>query len=441
MTELTNYYGLNNSLTQIQTASYTNPISTLARNQSKINNNQFIFNHEVTPKYSITDQKSSGRCWLFATLNTIRIVAAKNLDIEPKDLEFSQTYLYFWDKLERYHRNLRYYLKLKTVTFDTTPYKIHLYKEAMGDGGQWDMAKEIVKKYGIVPKYLMPDSVHSKASAGMNKFLMDMLKVDFNILDNTPTNLIEEVIKSMTDKVYYILVGFLGLPPTNFTWVYNSSKEIKTIGNLNPHKLLELTKFNPDDWISIVNDPRQSHPYDKYYQVEYLGNVFDTHVGWINLTIERMKSLTRSSIDSNFPVWFGCDVSAERDKESGIMDVNIFDYHKMYGVDFNLTKEQKLIRYSSLPSHAMVIVGYHEEYEQIARWKIENSWGKSSGTDGFLLMTNDWFSEYVYQIVVHKSLLNSKEIATINVVHKFIPPWDPLGTLAKNVDEETKIEY
>jgi len=305
--------------------------------------------------------------------------------------------LYFWDKLERYHRNLRYYLKLKTVTFDSTPYKLHLYKEAMGDGGQWDMAKEIVKKYGIVPKYLMPDSMHSKSSAGMNSFLMQMLKVDFATLDKTPSGMIEDTIKSMVDKVYNIL---------------------------------ELTKFNPDDWVSVVNDPRQSNPYDKFYQVEYLGNVFDTHVGWINLPIDRLKQLTKSSIDSNLPVWFGCDVGSERDKETGIMDVGIFDYETMYGINFNLTKEQKLLSYSSLPSHAMVIVGYHEDSQNISRWKIENSWGKSSGTDGYLLMTDPWFSEYVYQIVVHKSLLAAEELSIPNTVYKYIPPWDPLGTLA-----------
>ncbi len=430
MSELINYHGLNVTLTPSQIALYTNPVSTLARVQTKVNSNQFIFNHEVTPKYSITDQKSSGRCWLFATVNTIRVIAGKNLDVEPKDLEFSQTYLYFWDKLERYHRNLRYYLKLKTVTFDPTPYKLHLYKEAMGDGGQWDMAKEIVKKYGIVPKYLMPDSVHSKSSAGMNSFLMQMLKVDFAKLDNTPHNQIEETIKTMVDQVYHILVGFLGLPPTNFSWVYTSSKGIQTIDNLNPHKLLELTGFNPDDWVSVVNDPRQSNPYDKYYQVEYLGNVFDSHVGWINFPIDRLKELTKASIDANLPVWFGCDVGAERDKETGIMDVGIFDYKTMYGINFDLTKEQKLMSYSSLPSHAMVIVGYHDESGNVTRWKIENSWGKSSGNDGYLLMTDAWYSNYVYQIVVHKSLLDTTDLAIGNNVYKYIPPWDPLGTLA-----------
>ena len=430
MSELFNYEDLKAELSPVQIASYNYPIATITRNQSIINNNQFIFNHEVTPKFLITDQKSSGRCWLFATLNTIRVVAARNFDVEPKELEFSQTYLYFWDKLERYHRNLRYYLKLKTATFDTTQYLTYIYKEAMGDGGQWDMAKEIIKKYGIVPKYLMPDSYHSKASASMNKFLLDMMKNDFTTLDDTPPNLLEDTIKNMTDKVYYILVGFLGQPPTKFDWVFNSKDGIKTIPALNPHKLLELTKFIPDDWVSIVNDPRQENPYNKYYQVEYLGNVSNQHVGWINLPIDRMKHLTKQSIDANLPVWFGCDVGAERDKESGIMDLNIHNYKTMYGIEFVLNKEQKLKSYASLPSHAMVIVGYHEDRNIINRWKIENSWGKSSGTDGFLLMTDNWYSEYVYQIVVHKSLLNLDEIELLQCVPKIISPWDPLGTLA-----------
>ena len=434
MTELTNYQDYTSpQLQPFQMALYSNQLGQLARDQQKINDNPFIFNHEITPKFSITDQKSSGRCWIFATLNMIRIIAAQNLNLDqPKELEFSQTYLYFWDKLERYHRNIRYYLDIKKNIKESEqfPYLNHIYKEALGDGGQWDMAKELVKKYGLVPKQAMPDSHHSKASAIMNKFLLDMLMNDFTILDKSIETVHNELIKMMIDRVYKFLVGFLGQPPKEFNWVFNSKDGIKSFTGLTPHSLVEMIKFNPDDWVSVVHDPRREHPYNKYYQVKYLGNIMNQHVGWINVPIERLNELTQLSIDSNQPVWFGCNVGAERDKESGIMDINIHNYKQFCGFQNSLTKEEKLRKYVSLPSHAMVIVGYHDLNNQIQRWKIENSYGKVLGFDGFLLMTNKWFDEYVFQIVVHKSHLTASEYGMINQPEKLLEPWDPLGTLA-----------
>ncbi len=432
MSELNKYYNMiPQSVNLFQTALYSSSMTQLTRDQSKINNNQFIFNHEVTPKFSITDQKSSGRCWLFATLNLLRVIAAQNLDSEPKDLEFSQTYLYFWDKLERYHRSIRYYLDIKKNISEElqAPYLTHLFKEAMGDGGQWDMARDLVTKYGIVPKQAMPDSHHSKSSSAMNAFLLDMLKNDLTILEKSDQSVHEELINMMTDRVYNFLVGFLGQPPQSFDWVYQSKNGVVRLNNLTPKSLLELTKFNASEWISVVNDPRKENPYNKYYQVKYLGNVKDQHVGWLNLPIDRLKDLTKQSINKNLPVWFGCNVGAERDRESGIMDLGIHNFNQL-GYNNKMTKEEKLRTYSSLPSHAMVIVGYYDDDSGIKRWKIENSWGKSSGSDGFLLMTDPWYTEYVYQIVVHKSLLNNGDVNELDTVHKLISPWDPLGTLA-----------
>ena len=310
---------------------YSTPMTQLIRDQNKINENPFIFNKEVTPKFTITDQKSSGRCWLFATLNLVRVVAAQNLDSEPKELEFSQTYLYFWDKLERYHRSIRYYLDIKKNISPElqSQYLNCLYKDAMGDGGQWDMAKDLVAKYGIIPKQAMPDSYHSKSSSSMNAFFLEMLKNDLTTLDKSDESIHEELIRVMTDRVYNFLCGFLGRPPKTFDWVYNSKNGIVELSNLTPLSLLTLCKFNPQDWVSIVNDPRKENVYNKYYQVQYLGNIKDQHVGWLNLPIERLKELTKQSIDQNKPVWFGCNVGAERDKDSGIMAIGIHNYNQI----------------------------------------------------------------------------------------------------------------
>jgi bleomycin hydrolase len=429
-----NYFTYGNNATKTyQMALFSSPISQVTKDQSKINENPFIFNKEVTPKMPITDQKSSGRCWIFATLNMIRIIASQNMGSNLKDLEFSQTYLYFWDKFERYHRSIQYYLDIKqNIEPEKQFYYLnHLYKEALGDGGQWDMSKDLVKKYGIVPKQAMPDSYHSKLSAPMNKLLTEMLINDFTILDKSEKSVHKELINIMMDRVYNVLVGFLGKPPTKFNWIYEVKNDVTTFNNISPHELLKIIKFNPDDWVTVVNDPRKENPYYKYYQVKYLGNVNNQHVGWINLPIERLKELSQQMIDKNLPVFFGCNVGAERDKDSGIMDVGIFDYKTFFDYKNIMNKEEKLQTYASLPSHAMVIVGYYSDSGKPTRWNIENSWGKSSGTDGFLQMTTNWYDEYVFQIVVAKSLLTENEVKTMESVHKLIEPWDPMGTLAK----------
>lgn len=417
---------------------YSNSILGLCKDYYVINSHQYLFNNEVDYKLPITDQKSSGRCWLFATLNLIRTVAHQNftdknsdVNMEIGDLEFSQSYLYFFDKLERYHRNLRYFLEINKMDEKTKiPYLVKLYNDPLGDGGQFDMAMALVKKYGIVPKKVMPDSFHAKATANMNKFLTEQLKNDFMILTKTDMSNIDSTIENMVSYIYECLVGFLGKPPVTFDYVFKTKSEIKILENLTPLKMLELTGFNCDDYISVVNDPRQNHPYEKYFQVEFLGNVFDKHVGWINLPINRMKYLVQNSISNKDVVWFGCDVGAHSDKDTGIHHPNINNIKLIMENNFVMTKEERLLTYTSLPSHAMVIVGFHKEKNKVIRYKIENSWGKSSGDNGFMLMTDEWFDEYVFQIVVNKKYLSEGELNCLKEEPLHIDMWDPLGTLA-----------
>jgi bleomycin hydrolase len=423
-------------LKPFQLSLVNNPLSALAKDNRIINQHPYLFNHEITNKLPITDQKSSGRCWLFATLNLVRSVAYENWksDFDIQDLEFSQTYNYFCDKFERYHRSLRYFIQINKQP-NNTHYLIQLYKDPLGDGGQWDMAREIIKKYGIVPKSAMPDTYHSKSSAGMNKILTEQLKQDMLTLSVIDEEFHNQFINNMMEKMYDLLVGFLGVPPLHFDYMFKikdkSKDQVITWSNLNPLILLEKTKFNPDDWISIVDDPRKENPYNKYYQVKYLGNVLDQHVGWLNLPIERLKELTKKSIDNNEPVWFGCDVGAHIDRDTGIHHPNIINLELFMNHTILMSKEDRLRMYQSLPSHAMLIVGYHEnEDNKIVRWKIENSWGKTSGTDGFQLMTDEWFTEYVFQVIIHRSNLINTELELLNTPPSMIEPWDPLGTLA-----------
>jgi bleomycin hydrolase len=277
----------------------------------------------------------------------------------------------------------------------------------------------------------MPDTFHSKNSSNMNKHLTMKLKDDFYKLSKVPLEETEILINEMVIDVYKLLVGFLGKPPTTFNWTFKTKKEVVTWVDLSPLSFLNKTGFNPDDWVSVINDPRQENPYYNKYMIKYLGNTSDLHVNWINLPINRLKELSKLSIDNNQPVWFGCDVGAECDKDTGIHDIKLYDYESFMNYNISMSKEEKLRYFASIPSHAMVILGYHENNSLIERWKIENSWGSSSGTSGFQLMSDKWFSEYVFQIVINKNLLKEDELNILQSNnYTIIEPWDPLGTLA-----------
>ena len=426
--------GSENSNSPIQTAILHNSVSKLTKNQELINNNPFIFNHTVSGDFKITNQKNSGRCWLFATLNMIRFIACKSLKIDTKELEFSQSYLFFWDKYERYNRYLNYFLDINSKP--DSALKEHLFTfichQSLSDGGQWDMVKEVIKKYGIVPKKIYPDSYHAENSEKMNHILTEMLKQDWIILSKYPL-FCYKLIPKMMEKVFTTLVSFLGKPPEptkTFDWEFHYEKHSEIIKSLTPLELLKKSGFVPDDWISVVNDPRKENPYNTYYQIEYIGNVKNQHVGWINVDISRLKELTINSINDNYAVWVGCDVGAHHDIDSGIHAPNINKYHELLELKNTMTKEDRIRFYSSVPSHAMVITAYHSDNNIIKRYKVENSWGKSTGIDGYLLFTDAWFEEYVFQIVVHKKYLNEKEIKALEQKPRTIPPWDGISTLA-----------
>jgi len=418
-----------------------NPIYMLARNNNIVTENPYLFNHEITSKLPITDQKSSGRCWLFASLNLVRIITLQNWNQTDliNDFELSQNYLYFWDKFERYHHNLVTYAKINSIEnkIKKDVDLSYFLKDPLGDGGQWEMAKELINKYGIIPKSVMPDTYHSKSSYGMNKFLTEQLKNDFVTIRNL--GLTTHIVQNMMTKVFNFLVGFLGKPPVNFDYVFKLNNTVTIWANMTPIKFLEKTNFNADDWITIMHDPRRKYPYYKMYEVNYLGNVKDQHVRWLNLPIKRIKELSKDSIDSNLPVWFGCDVGTEYDKESGIHAKNIINQEMFMNTNLHLSKEERLNMYLSLPTHAMVIMGYHEEnvtdslsnsIPTIKRWKIENSWGKNSGSEGYLLMTDDWFSDYVFEVIIHKSKLSKFEKKMLLSEPIVVPIYDPLGTLS-----------
>lgn len=385
------------------------------------------FHKEVTPSSTITNQKSSGRCWMFAGLNMLRrsVISEHNF---PNSFEFSQSYLFFWDKLERMNYLIDTIADLKSQDKGLDDREInHLLKDPFGDGGQWVMFENLVNKYGLVPKSAYPESFHSSNSRGVNLVLCQMIR-DYISKMYQGNELIKE---DFLKDVYLILVRFFGKPPVTFTFEYKNGKKI-TSEQFNPMTFKDFCKVNLDKYISIVHDPRND--YSKLYSVKLLNNIIGGEkVKYLNLPMSRIRQLTKKSLDENSPVWFGSDVGQFFHRKTDMLDEEVFSYQKYLGLKLSLTKKDRMETGESIPSHAMVFSGYHQDkFGNVDYWKIENSWGKRGNYDGHLVCSDKWFQDFTYQVVIEKKYLSmeEKEIWSNNEFSKVLPLWDPLGTLA-----------
>lgn len=398
---------------------------------------QFAFSTELDTG-PVTNQKQSGRCWLFAGLNTIRAEIAKTHNMEP--FELSQTFQMFWDKFEK----ANYFLEriLDTLDEETDGRLIQwLLASPLQDGGQWDMFVNLVEKYGVLPKSAMPETYHSSKSALMNRLLTQKLRKQASDMRVSYGNgasvetLREEKIAFMSD-FYKLLCYFLGEPPTTFDFEYRDKD-----GTFHREAALSPTAFTDmyagtvlQDYVSIINAPTDDKPYDRTYTVKYLGNVEGgRNVLYLNAGIETVKSLALAQLLDAEPVWFGCDVGKMSDSEAGILDTGLFDYEGVLDTSFAMTKAERLNYGDSLMTHAMVFTGANVVDGRVNRWKVENSWGKEPGKDGFFVMSDGWFDDYMYQIVVHRKHLSAELTAALETDPIVLKPWDPMGSLARMV--------
>ncbi|EGD80166.1 bleomycin hydrolase [Salpingoeca rosetta] len=381
-----------------------------------------------------TNQKSSGRCWLFAAANCMRLAMKEKYNL-PDDFELSQSYLFFWDKLERanYFTNAI----LETLDEDLDGRLVqHLLSDPLGDGGQWDMAVNIVLKYGIVPKSQYPESFSSCNTRHMNAFLTAKLRDFACDLRATARELSKEELAKKRDAflamVYRVLAIHLGTPPTTFDWCYtDTDKKFHRISNLTPLQFYrEYVPFKVEDYQSLIHDPRNA--VERVYTVKYLGNVLGGDrelVKHINVPIDLIRSLCKKQLDQGMPVWFGVDVGKEYHRKMAVMDTRLFDYDLVFGTRPALSKADRLRYGQSLMTHAMVFTGYNEADGKIDKWRVENSWGKDVGDSGYYLMTDEWFDEYLYQIVAPKAMVEEMVKVDMKDVVE-LPPWDPMGALA-----------
>jgi len=406
----------------------------IALNHQSKTDMQHTFSLELTTG-KITSQNKSGRCWLFAGLNTMRFKIMKDLNL--KNFELSQTYQMFFDKIEK----ANYFLEniLETLDEDTDSRIIMwLLNAPLNDGGQWDMFTSIVEKYGVVPKAVMPESFASSNSARMNQILTLKLRGYASKLrqDHQNGKTLEELKsekKKMTFEFYRLLTMFLGIPPKKFTFEY-ADKDKKFHRDLDITPKDFYTKYvavDLKDYISIINAPTKDKPFNKTFTVQYLGNVEGGNkVKYLNIDIKTFKKLALAQLKDGVPVWFGSDVGQKMKRENGILSEDIYDYENALQSEFDLDKAGRLDYGESLMTHAMVFTGVNLIDDIPNRWKVENSWGEKNGEKGYFVMSDKWFEEYNYQIVINIKYLSEALKKAWELEPIILKPWDPMGSLA-----------
>lgn len=386
----------------------------------------------------ITDQKRSGRCWMFASLNTMRYRIMKKLGI--KTFELSQAYPLFWDKYER--ANWFFENIIATAGEELTSREVaYLLTDPLCDGGQWDMFRSLVKKYGVVPKEAMPETVCSSNTGDMNKYLTRYLRAGAKRLrDALSAGATEDearaVKQELMEGVYRMLAICLGEPPASFeVRIRDEKNELKASGTYTPQQFFaEFVDMNLDDYVSIISAPTADKPYLRSYTVKYLGNVVeDGTVRYVNLPIDALKRVAVAQLKDGLPVWFGSDVDQGFLSADGVLDPAALDVDALFGlpIETGLDKAARLDYGESVMTHAMTLQGVNlDEDGAPTRWRIENSWSDEHGKKGYDVASDAWFDEYVYQVVVDKKYLTDEELAAYEAEPTVLAPWDPMGTLA-----------
>lgn len=429
LSEITTSILIDDETQALMNAITNNSIKKLAVNRDNEGKLNHYFSNKIDVK-DITDQKSSGRCWLFTGLNVMRPAIMDQYNI--KQFQFSHNYSFFWDQLEKANLFLEAIIATSSKPLDDRTVD-WLLKHPIGDGGQWTGVVNIVGKYGVVPVSAMPESENSENTAMMSRLLRRLLREDALTLrelskrDINNQYLQKQKVKMLTD-VYKVLVLCLGEPPGEFVWQYEDKDgNISEPRTYTPKSFYEdVVGVNLGDYVMFMNDPVR--PYYELYEIEY-----DRHMheggNWkyINLPIDEIKAFAKASILADQPMYFSCDVGKQLDSETGTLDLNNYDYDKLLGVSFGMNKEQRIKTYDSGSSHGMSLVGVNIlENGSIDKWLLENSWGAKKGHKGFLTMTDEWFSEYMFRLVIHKDYVDAKTLKILEKEPVMLPPWDPM---------------
>ncbi|WP_369368489.1 aminopeptidase C [Streptomyces sp. CG4] len=383
--------------------------------------------------WKATNQKQSGRCWMFAGLNLLRVGAARKLGV--KDFEFSQNYLLWWDKFERANHVLEAIIETSDRDVDDRTVA-HLLADPIGDGGQWNMFVALVAKHGLVPKSAMPETDSSSATRAMNRALKTLLRQGAHELRGRAAEGVaaqREHKREVLAAVHRVLSIHLGTPPQRFLWQWeDKDKQFHRDGWLTPAEFAAAYVQLPlDEYVCLVHDPRESSPVGRTFTVEYLGNIVDAPpVVYLNVEMELLKRLAMDTIVGGEPVWFGCDVTKMMRSDAGVWDAGLFDYAAVYDTPFTMDKATRLLHHDTQMTHAMLFTGVDVVDGGPRRWRVENSWGEEKADRGFWTMNDSWFGEHVFEIAVRRSALPPELSAALDQPPIVLPAWDPMGALA-----------
>jgi len=366
----------------------------------------------------------------------LRAEAIKNLNV--KEFELSQSYLMFWDKLEKSN----YFLESVIATLDEPidgRLFMFLLKDPLQDGGQWDMFINLVKKYGVVPKYLMPETESSSNSRVMNFIVTTKLReyaAQLRRLHDQGKNI--DVLRARKEEmltvIYRMLSIHLGQPPRKFFWQWqDKDEEFHRVGEVTPQQFFkQYVNYDLDSVACLINCPTADKPFNKLYTVEYLGNVIDGEiVRYLNVEMPVFKQAAVEMIKAKRPVWFGCDVGKMMERDLGILDMEVYDYGLVYDTEFKSDKAERVNYGQSVMTHAMVLTGVDlDESGAPTKWRVENSWGDKLGDKGFFVMSDRWFDEFMYEVAIEKRFLDPELLAVLDTEPIKLHPWDPMGSLA-----------
>ena len=429
-------YEANPKYAALENAISHNGLLVSLEKRSSATNNTPVFSIDLT-KDKVSNQKASGRCWMFAALNTFRHKMISDFQLE--DFELSQAHTFFWDKYEKSNWFLEQILD--TADLELTSRKVKfLLDTPQQDGGQWDMVVSLFEKYGVVPKAIYPESVSSSNSRELNQILNKLLRQDAQILRElvkagADPSTLQVKKEELLQEIFNFLAMNLGLPPRRFDFAYRDKENhFHSENNLTPQEFYrKYVDLHLDDYVSIINAPTADKPYGQSYTVEMLGNVVGSKpVRYLNVEMDRLKELAIAQMQAGETVWFGSDVGQSSNRKAGIMDEGIYDFTSSMDLHLIQDKAGRLDYSESLMTHAMVLTGVDlDEDGRSKKWKVENSWGDKVGNKGYFVASDAWMDQYTYQIVVRKEFLSAEELVAYEAEPIVLAPWDPMGALAK----------
>ena len=429
-------YEANSKFAAMENAISHNGLLTSLEKRSAAVENTPVFSLDLT-KDKVSDQKASGRCWMFAALNTFRHKMIAGFQLE--DFELSQAHTFFWDKYEKSNWFLEQVLA--TADQELTSRKVKfLLDTPQQDGGQWDMVVALFEKYGVVPKSVYPESISSSNSRELNQILNKLLRQDAQILrelvvEGANSAELQAKKEELLQEAFNFLAMNLGLPPRQFDFSYrDKDNHFHSESGLTPLTFYQkYVDLKLDDYVSIINAPTADKPYGRSYTVEMLGNVVGSKpVRYLNVEMNRLKELAIAQMQAGETVWFGSDVAQSSNRKAGVMAEGMHDFTASMDIRLTQDKAGRLDYSESLMTHAMVLTGGDlDENGKAKKWKVEKSWGEKVGNKGYFVASDAWMDEYTYQIVVRKEFLTAAELAAYEAEPTVLSPWDPMGALAK----------